>query len=629
MRVLRSSEKKERLRHLPVLLLGFILVLSAPAIAQVLPTAPTPAPIASATFGASPSPQASATPKPVLVRLRADHITFYYDRYLVEADGHVRVQTSSGETITGDTFSMDLKLDRFLVASHVHLTSPGGNVDGAAIAYFLSFRRVYLVPVISKPDRWTYLDGDYLHPLRGRQMPGDVFYFPDLSHEDVSLTAHSAVISSTQYVRFGDATMYVTPGVSIPLPSFYVYFGLNRNLAQNSLSGASYDATWNVTGNANAITAAHVRWDNANDLYASFEQHYVSDNAYAVLSDNPATKRIHFWNLVGGDNIGSHFQINVFSQLEEDQTFFEEPASASLVNYVSATQAFRQSSLNAFATLVNYNLTNEPLFDHTSALQLTWSTFNHRIGKTPFYEAVRYGFGFNHDPYNIGYPPYYPNEGLQLYNGVPYFTIWNHLVGYTFYLPGFKFGDRDNVYRTYYFNATTDTQRQWMSLPHHINTTTTTLSLSRTFSRFVNSYVSFNVQNTSDIYNEGGYAVPEAPNDIDGQPDLNLLAFRGAATLRTGTLSTTYSASPNLVTIITYAHHHDFPLAVPGVFSPPPLNNLGQYLYTSWLGEPPDQLTAEVRARLLPHLVVDVQRTDYFNFGTLKWSPQFIVQFSQ
>jgi len=113
-----------------------------------------------------------------IIRLRADHITFYYDQYQIEADGHVRVDAGDGATITGDAFSMDLKLNRFLIASHVHFSSPAGKLDGAAIADFLDFKRLYFVPVVAKPDRWTYENGDFAHPLRGRQCRATSFIFP-------------------------------------------------------------------------------------------------------------------------------------------------------------------------------------------------------------------------------------------------------------------------------------------------------------------------------------------------------------------------------------------------------------------------------------------------------------------
>ena len=37
---------------------------------------------------------------------------------------------------------------------------------------------------------------------------------------------------------------------------------------------------------------------------------------------------------------------------------------------------------------------------------------------------------------------------------------------------------------------------------------------------------------------------------------------------------------------------------------------------------PPYSITGEVRTRVAPHIFVDLQRTYYFNFGTLRWSPE-------
>ena len=78
-----------------------------------------------------------------MIRLSADHIAFYYDRFLIEADGNVRIQTSDGFSARGDAFSMDLKLNRFLVAGHVTLSVRNEHVSGAAISDFLDFSRIY------------------------------------------------------------------------------------------------------------------------------------------------------------------------------------------------------------------------------------------------------------------------------------------------------------------------------------------------------------------------------------------------------------------------------------------------------------------------------------------------------
>ena len=608
MRVDGNCENPVRLRYLPVLIVALILLVPTPGNAQAKPV---------------PSPAPSATPAPpaTVLRLRADHIEFYYDRYLIEADGHVQVQTSNGMAISGDTFSMDLRLNRFVLASHLHLRSRGGNLDGAAIADLLDFNRIYFVPVISKPDRWTYENSDFTHPLKGRQMPGDVFYFPDLSHVNLSLSATSAVIEAKQFVRFSGVRAYFLHK-PVPLGTYYVNFGARPELSENSLSGANFDATWNMTGNANSITALHVRYDQYNHGYLGFEQHFAGSgpHEYAVFSVSPFTRYDKYWNLVTGEHLGSKFEINTFTQLYTYQKWLEEPSASAQTTYVTLTQGFNRSSLQAFFNQTNYNMIG-PLAaaspNHPNQLQLTWTSYNNKVFKSPFYFQTRFGYGFNHDAY-----------GLQDYNGDLFTTIYNEVVGFTVSLPNVKIGNREKPYALYYLNASLDSSRTWNSVPHHINAQNSTVSLSRQFSKFVNSYLSYNVQNTSDLYLQGGYE-SSAPLLPDGTPYTPFESFRGAASLRTATLGTTYSASPNLVTTLTFGHHDDFPAAYPGLFSPPPTNAIGQYTYTNYLGQPPWQLTAEVRARILPHLVLDVQRTYYFHFGDEIWSPSFVVQLSE
>ena len=552
-----------------------------------------------------------------LLRLSADRIAFFYNSYVIEADGHVRLTSSDGSVVTGDAFSMDLKLNRYLISSNVRLQANAGNLSGAAISNFLDFNRIYFIPIVSTPDRWTYVDGDLTHPLKGREMPGDAFAFPQLGDARPDLVARSATIAPKSFVRFAQPTAYLF-GAAAPLPSFYVNFGSNIDLAQNSLSGANFDATWNVTGNNNSITAVHFREDLVNGLYAAVEQHLAGTHEYAVFSINPLTKQNRFFNLAAGDRLGKRFAITTFSQLYTSQSGFSQPTAASAVNFITATQALPQSFLTAQTTFVNYDLVGPipgVLQTHPTASQLTASTFSHQIGHLPLFEQIRYGIGFNHD-----------SNGLQQYGGVNYTTIWNHLFGFSVYTPSFKFGNRENAYRTFYFNGSFDKQRQWFSVPHHIESTNTSLSVSRTFSREVSSYASYSIANTGDYYLSGGYQ-PYVPV-INGTPVYSFGAFRGVATLRTATLSTTYSATPDLLATLTFRQHRDFPAPSPGLFAPPPTNVLGQYTYSTYLGQPPYDLTGEVRARVAKHFIVDVQRTYYFHFGAQTWSPQFIVQVS-
>jgi hypothetical protein len=575
-----------------------------------------------------------------IVRLSADHIAFYYDRFLIEADGNVRVQTSDGFSATGDAFSMDLKLNRFLVAGHVVLKSGNEQASGAALSDFLDFNRIYFVPVTSEPDRWTFLNGDLLHPVKGRVMPGDVFAFPELPPQP-SVTATSAVIGAKNYARFAGATAYLG-GVGVPLGSYVVNFSPNQYFAQNSLTGANFDATWNFAGSNNSLSAVHLRYDTQNHTYLAFEQHFVGQHEYAIFSANPLTKSDRFFNLAAYEKLGQRFQIQTFTQLNINQGVLlsAPPLTATQTTYVTATAALPHSYLQVASNFTNYNLLgvgsipNNPVgagsLSHPSQVQVTATSFQDRIGKLPLYEQIFAGYGFNHDSVGQQYALPIPASamGLQSFGGTTYTTIWNAVFGFTLFVPSLKIGSRENPYKAYYLNAAFTKQRQWNSLPHHIDNTSTTVSLSRQFARPLNAYLSYQVQNTGDYYLQGGY--PACTIQLDptkpGYCPASLTSFRGVSTLRTASLGINYDPNPEFNASILMRHHDDFPIPVPDLFPLPLTNVLGQPLYNSYLGQPPNDITGDVRFKILPHMLLDVQRTYYFNFGNIRWSPNFIVQ---
>jgi hypothetical protein len=299
---------------------------------------PPPRPTATPAGIATPAPLQTAgpaaPPATTIIRLNAGRVEFYYDRFLVEADGNVRVRTSDGLVATGDTFSMDLKLNRFLLAGHVHVSDAAGSQDGAAVADFLEFDRIYLVPLTREsqnatgiPDRWTFIGGDFAHPAKGREMPGDTFYFPDLGNSKPYLTGTSAVIGSHSFVRFGSGQFDAAEGAGfyIPVPTYYINFSTDQHLGDNSLSGANYDATWEFAGGAHSISALHFRYDTLNKTYLSFEQHLSGRKAYAVFSVNPMTRPSKFWDLLLSDQPSGNTQIRTFSQLHTFQYGLSSP----------------------------------------------------------------------------------------------------------------------------------------------------------------------------------------------------------------------------------------------------------------------------------------------------------------
>lgn len=566
-----------------------------------------------------------ASAKETVIRLTADRIGFYYDRFLVEADGNVRVTTSDGLVMRGQTFSMDLKLNRFLVAGGVHVDAPGGgSQDGAALADFVDFDRVYFVPVTSEPDRWTFLGTDFTHPQKGREMPGDTFFFPDLGDAQPFLTAREATIEAKQFARFGAGRMLLA-GAYVPEPEFYVNFSRSQHLAENSLAGASFDATYQFAGNANAISAMHFRYDPVNKAYASFEQHLASDKAYAVFSVNPLTRPSKFYNLVLGDQASPTFALRSFTQYHTLQNGFASPTASSHFTFVQLVQAFAKHSLEVDARIDNFSLAGEgnPYFNphHDTYLTVSDNSYDKCVALNRFCYRYRGGFGFVHDP-----------AGLQTIGATTYTHTSNEFLGLTAYVPSLPLIPLENPDKRVYFNGYFDKQRTWYANPSHaIDSANTSVSLSRILdpgARHLNAYVQYNVQNLGDFYSgsDAGIVYPGAPVISNGIFNPGFAAFHGQATFRTLGTGLIYTNSGDFSLSLLYRDHHDFPNAVPFFFSPPVDTYFQPALNTNYFGQPPHDLTADMRFRLNDHLSIDLQRTYFFNYQNMRWSPQFRVQ---
>ena len=574
-----------------------------------------------------------------LIRVQADRVAFYYDRFVLEADGNVRVSTSDGMTISGDAFSMDLKLNRFLLAGHVHVADAAGAQDGAALADYLDFDRIYLVPLTTAPDRWTFVGGDFAHPVKGRDMPGDTFFFPDLGSAKPYMTTRSAVVGEKSFVRFGSGQFDVSNGggLYIPVPSYYVNFSADPHLGDNSLSGANYDATWEFTGGANAISALHFRYDTVNKTYLSFEQHLSGPKAYAVFSLNPITRPSKFWNLLLSDQPSDHTQFRSFTQLHTFQYGLSRPLESQQVTTVQATQALSRSFLTAnwqfenFSMLVlgcyldrsNQQHCTSP--NHPAYLQLGWQTFDQPL--TPFFHGARLyghlsaGIGFLHDAYP-----------LQMFGGTNYQTIWQHQAGFELYMPHLRIGNSPLTYQNMYLDLSFNKQRQWNSVPHYVDTAQTKMSLSKSLDRFNHmiGFLDYTVQNTGDYYGaQQSLVYPSFVPLVNGVPVPGYAAFRGIATQRTLSLGLQYSNQGDFSAFLLARRHTDFPAPFPGLFGPPLTNVLGQIQGDSYLGQPPYDLTGEIRMRINPHMSIDISRTYYFNYGNQGWSPQFVFQVLQ
>lgn len=589
---------------------------------------------------------AETTHAETLIHVQARSVNFYYDRFLLEADGNVCVTTSNGMTMSGDAFSMDLKLNRFVLAGHVHVQDAAGAQDGAALADFLDFDRIYFVPIIAgagdapQPDRWTFLKGDFAHPAKGREMPGDTFFFPDLGASKPFLISTGAVIGSRSFVRFGGNHVDIANGLGayVPTPSYYVSFSTDRHLGENSLAGADWDATWQLAGGTNAITALHMRYDNLNKTYLSLEQHVSGKKAYAVLSVNPMTRPQKFWDLILSDQPSDTLQIRTFTQLATFQHALTQPDAAGQFTVLQLTQALRQSFLQLSVQDSNSSLLPPnpngyhgmgPKIDHPWQMNLTAQTFAHRIGRTPFYERVAYGIGYTHDTSLLD--RFANTTPLQTLQGTPYWTIWNHNLDVLAYVPSFKLGNSYVATKNYYLNASFEKNRQWFSTPHYIDTATSRVTLSKMFDRHFTSFLGYTIQNVGDYYGSLQPLVyPSFVPVVNGVKYPGYAAFRGIATFRDLSLNVTYANNGDFSASLLAQQHHDFPGPIPNYFATPPLDNLGNFVQGQYyLGEPPYDVRADVRFRINSHTSIDLSRAYYFNFGNRGWSPQTVIQVTQ
>ncbi|MBV8363409.1 MAG: hypothetical protein JO193_02480 [Candidatus Eremiobacteraeota bacterium] len=561
-----------------------------------------------------------------LISLHADQVQFYYDRFVIDGDGNVKVDLPGGVKVSGDTFSMDLRLHRFLVAGNVTVVAGDQTLHGAAMSDFLSFRRVYFVPVTDQPDRWTYLDGDFAHPQKGREMPDDAFFFPDLGGARPFIRAQSAVIDPDNYATFRPASIDTGIGY-LPTPVYVLNFSTNPNIEQNSLSGASFDAPYPFAGNAHTLSAVHFRYDTFNKTYFSFEQHFANDRSYVVFSLNPATRPSKFWNLLTSDRFAPQSQVQTFTQLHTFQSALSMPVESSQYTNLTLTQGLHRSYLQYSVNFYNQSLLDEPpllyfqnpshAFNaaHPVNMQLTWTTFDERIGHLPLYERFRIGGLYAHDIYGIqgyatpssaGCSPDPNNPSYCNPSGQPFGVgqnLWQNLVGLTLYTPSVKLGNNS------YLNAVFDKQRTW-GAPHYVDTTDTKVSASKLFGTHAVTYLQYDVRNVSDVYGRNQLlAYPPYVPVVDGTAYPGFAAFVGLATYRTLTGGFALTPNPDFALAIFARKHTDFPASIPFYY-----------------GTPPYDLNADLRIRIAPHTMLDISRTYYFNFANERWSPYFQVQ---
>ena len=572
--------------------------------------------LASALF-ASMTGTALALP-PASLDITAQTVDFYYNRFVLTADGNVRVRLSDGTVITGQTFSMDLKLNRYLIAGDVHLDGPTIHDTGAAFAGYPDLDRSYFLPADGSPRRETFFGLDWAHPNSVREQPGDAYYFPDLTGERAYIIAHGARVVPKTNILFDLPRIY-TAGVYIPLPRYVVVFAANSHFYENAFPGGRFDVGLPFNGSAHSLSALHIRNDPYNGTYLAFDQHFVWDQDWIAFGVDPLTQEQRQYNLIGYKRWTPKFETRLFLQ--------ESAAQAGIINRPENAAGFGELQLglgigknNLSYTQDNYyqyllglpqGLTDlndfQPNFDprwkeHPTNGVLAFAGGPRRVSRGPiqFFVQPRAGAGFAHDIYGEGgFPNEQPGPPDSVY----------HYLGATLFTAPIQLNQALS------FTGSYDRQRYWYNLPHQTDQGDLRLSVGGAQERrHLHYFIAYEIKTTDDYWgNQQLAAYPAYPDTVvtpfgtfSGQA-----AFRGLATSRGYTSSLIYTPSAYFEFHATLARFYDAPAPVPGFY-----------------GQPPWQLATDVRIRVSRQILLDLTRDYYFNFADERWTPQLGIQVS-
>ena len=232
---------------------------------------------------------------------------------------------------------------------------------------------------------------------------------------------------------------------------------------------------------------------------------------------------------------------------------------------------------------------------------LSWTGFQNNVFKSgPLQFRLRSGIGLAHDVYGVGG---YPNQqpGPQ--------SLWYKYAGIALTTTAIK------LPHDYYLTAQYDRQRTWYSVPHHVDLGAARVSVSRDlFRQHVTYYVAYDVRRptTTGVVRSSRPTPQNADNLVTSFGTFSgQSAFRGLATSRGLSASLAFHPTQYFAVSALLSRFYDTPAPVPGAY-----------------GQPPVQITGDIRMRLSKQVLLDLTRSYYFNFADQRWTPQFGIQFS-
>jgi len=566
---------------------------------------------------------AQAAP-PTSLDITAGRVNFYSNRFILTGDGNVRVRLSDGTVIRGQTFTMDLKLNRYLVAGAVQLDPAGSpqHIAGAAFAGYPDLDRSYFLPENVAPERWTFYGIDWRNRHEGREQPGDTFNFPDLTGERAYIVANNARVNPRTNIVFTLPRLY-TAGIYTPLPRYVVTFSSNSHFFENAFPGARFDVGIPTNGSPNSLTALHIRNDPYNGTYLAFDQHFVWNQDWIAFGIDPLTQEERQYNLVAYKRISPNMESRLFAQVSAAQKgwLFNGAQNAAGFGELSTTAAFKggtalnytQDNYWQYLLGLPYGITNlgAPLIDYDprwqdhpmNGLLSYYTTHDFTLLKLRTF-SVQYNWHaalrLAHDIYGVGGG--YPGDP-------PLKDDWDHFVGGTLEtspiaLPGHLS-----------FAAAYTREKHWFNVDHTQDFADSKMSVSGARERqHVRYFLAYEVQNIGDYWGNKQtdiYAPNADPLTTPFGTYTGQAAWRGLATNRAYTGSLVYTPTQWFELAVILSRHYDYPAPVPGAY-----------------GQPPWQFAGDVRVRVAKQILLDFSRQYYFNFADERWTPQFGIQVS-
>ncbi len=548
------------------------------------------------------------------ITVSAARVEYFGDAATIQARGGVRVTLPGGVSVEGDAFSMDLSLHRFLVVGHVRLFTPVGEMDGAAYADFMPFRREYFVPLDPAADRWTFFDGDYAKPSKGRVMPGDAFFLPDLSSQRPYIVADQVAIDPTTFAKFSPATFRLLDGAltTVPLPPYVYNFSQNQHFGINALSGASLDVPYNFAGSASSLDAFHYRYDPQHRWYGSFEHHSVFGAGYAVFSVNPLTQAFKQWNLLAYDRSSPASALELETQLFTYQYGLVRPLDSNGFADLAYTQALRQSSVRLELTQAYSSLLAQPALgyygdpthpwfpNHAFTGGLQWFGFDQHVFQTGISYRLASGLGTHHDIYGIG------STGKT--------DATSEYINAAVYTPTYPGPFESGL------NARFQLGRTWLSFPNTIEEQVFTGTLSRRLTRDL-VFIGSAVVDSATVRDPNlTFVTPNASTGLASQPTsasgLPLVLDEAPGSL--GATSRAYG----MTFALTPSPDFQFTLGASKIRFSPAQMPFGA-------APAPYQLTGDVRVRVTRTLFLDVRRGYVFGWSNQWWGPSAFVVSAQ